>query len=576
MGIRVRQKIKDTKYNKAVCIIGWILGILTSCLYLFTMYPTVAFWDCGEFISSSYLLQVGHQPGSPLYQLIGCLVSHLSFGNVKLIAPLINSISAISSGLSIMLLFWIFVYLFNKYSIMYVGNIVAAIIASLIFAFTDSFWTSAAEAEVYSLSFFFTALSLFIILRWDEDPQEKHIILLCLVLGLSFCVHPLTMLIIPALLFVIYFHYYVASLKGILITFLSSCVVLFAFWNAFPFLLTLISFSPILIICLLLLAFAFLLFLSYYKKLPLLNNIIFCILFFLIGCSSYAVLAIRGDKTLPMNEYNPSSCLKMKDYINRNSYNKAPIVYGPYYTALPPKEFEKKDNHLEPVFDKQEMTIFPRMWNYTNSSYEDGYVSWVNEPEKTVVIDGEQRIKPSMKQNLAFFFKYQVGYMYFRYLLWNFSGKTNDCQGYGDITNGQWQTGYIYTDKMLGVNEANTKLVSSNPANNKYFAIPLILCLIGIFYHIIKDAKSFIFVACIFFMYSLAIVIFVNQAAYEPRERDYSYLPSFMAVSIWIGIGILGISQIIANLIRVKKAKIYITYFPYCSYMDAFAELQRP
>jgi hypothetical protein len=553
--------IKDTKYNKAVYIIGWLLGILTSGLYLFTMYPTVAFWDCGEFLSSSYLLQVGHQPGSPLYQLIGAIVSHLCFGNVKLIAPLINSISAIASGMSVMLLFWIFVYLFNKYSMMFVGNIVAAGIASLIFAFTDSFWTCSSEAEVYSLSFFFTTLSIFSILRWEQDPKEKHIIFICFILGLSFGVHPLTLLIIPAILFIIYFHYFTASFKGIILTFLISCGLVFVFMEALPVLLSLLSFNPILISILIILILGILIFISFWKKLPLLNSIMFCILFFFIGCSTYSIIIIRGSKNLPMNEYKISSCSDLKSYINRDTYQKAPIVYGPYYTAISNLNLENKDNTLVPVFDKKEMTVFPRMWNYTNSSYEDGYIGWVGAPEKTVVVDGDQRAKPSMKQNLEFFIRYQIGYMYFRYLLWNFSGKTNDAQGYGDITNGQWQTGYIYTDKLLGVNEANTKLIASNPANNKYFAIPLILCILGMFYHIFKDTKSFIFVATIFLMYSLAIVIFVNQAAYEPRERDYSYLPSFMAVSIWIGIGILGISQIIANLIRVKKPRYVLPIF---------------
>lgn len=143
----------NKKYIRTVNIVGWILFLLTTGLYLFTMYPTVAFWDCGEFLASSRTLQIGHQPGAPLYQLLGSIISALSFGNVKVATILINSLSAIAGGISIMLLFHIFLYLFNKYSEMYVGNIAAAFMASAIFALTDSFWTCAAEAEVYTMSF---------------------------------------------------------------------------------------------------------------------------------------------------------------------------------------------------------------------------------------------------------------------------------------------------------------------------------------------------------------------------------------------------------------------------------------
>lgn len=549
------------KYNKTVKYIGWIVFFLTTILYIFTMYPTVAFWDCGEFITTASSLQVGHAPGSPLYQIIGAIFSIFSFSNVKLIAPLINSISAIASGLSIMLLFWIFVYLFNKYSDKFVGNIVAALIASLIFAFTDSFWTSSSEAEVYSLSFFFTALVFWLILRWDDKPHTSIIFLIVFVLGLSYGVHPLTLLIIPAVVFVIYFHYFVPSLKGILLTILVSIGILFVFMNAFPTLLLLLSFSPVLIITLIFLIIIGLIVLSHYKNLPLLNSITLAFVFFFIGCSTYFMIMIRANENLSVIESKPNTCLALRSYINRDNYLKAPIVYGQYYTALPPQELKIKNNKIVPVFDKTEKTIFPRMWNYNNTSYEDGYIEWVGSPEDSVIIDGEQRQKPTFVQNIRFFLKYQVGYMYFRYLLWNFSGKTNDVQGYGDITNGQWKTGLIYTDKIIGVNEGNTKLSASNPANNRYFAIPLILCLIGIFYHIVKDAKNFIVVASIFVMYSIAIVVYVNQAAYEPRERDYSYLPSFMAISIWIGIGILGISQIIANIIKIRKPRYILPLF---------------
>lgn len=560
---RYRRFIANSKgYKRTVNVIGWSLFVLSSILYFLTLYPSVPFWDSGEFISSAYGLQIAHEPGAPLYQLLARIFALFSFGNEKLVAPLVNSLSAFASGLSIMLLFRIFLYLFNKYSEKYVGNIVAAFIASSIFALTDSFWTSSTEAEVYTLSFLFTTLCLWTVLRWEERPHEKYIVLICFLLGLSFCIHPLTLLVIPAIVLIIYFHYKRISFKSLLWVCLISISCLFVFYNAFVAVLWLIKYLGVLLFLFIFLMLCVsLLFLAKKKNKPLINTIVFCAVFFLLGSSVYLVTLIRGSQSLPMNEYSVKNAQELKTYVSRNAYIQAPLFYGPYYTALPPKDFEIKDNHLTPVFDKELCTFFPRMWNYTSAAEEDGYVSWVGQPEHTVTIDGLEREKPSFKQNLTFFLNYQTYYMYFRYLLWNFSGKTNDVQGFGDIYNGNWQTGYPHPDKLLGVDEGKIPSLYENKGKNKYFAIPLILCLFGIFYHIGKDAKRFLFVLAIFVMYSIAIVIFLNNSAYEPRERDYIYLPSFMAVSIWIGIGILGISQIIVNILRIKKPRYILPIF---------------
>lgn len=559
---RYRRILTNNKgYKRTVNIIGWTLFVLSSVLYLLTLYPTVAFWDCGEFIFSAQGLQTSHQPGAPLYQLLARVFALLSFGNEKLVAPLINSLSAFASGLSIMFLFRIFLYLFNKYSEKYIGNIAAAFIASSIFALTDSFWTSSTEAEVYTLSFLFTTLCMWIVLRWEEKPKEKYIVLLCFLLGLSFGIHPLTLLIIPAIVLIVYFHYKRISFKRLLFVALISIAALLVFYNAFVFVLSAIQFSALLFFSVFVLLCAGLLVFARKKNKPLINTVVFCVFFFFLGCSVYLVTYVRGSQNLPANEYSVKNAKELKTYVSRSAYIEAPIFYGPYYTALPPKDFEIKDNHLSPVFDKELFTFFPRMWNYTSAANEDGYVSWVGQPENIVTIDGLDRERPSFRQNILFFLNYQTYYMYFRYLLWNFSGKTNDIQGCGDLSNGAWQTGYTHVDKLLGVDEGKIPSLYKNKGKNKYFAIPLILCLFGIFYHIGKDVKRFLFVFAIFVMYSIAIVVFLNNAAYEPRERDYIYLPSFMAVSIWIGIGMLGISQIIANLLRIKKPRYILPVF---------------
>lgn len=550
----------DKRYKRIVNIIGWIIFSLTTLLYIFTMYPTVSFWDSGEFIFSSYQLSVNHQPGAPLYQLIACLFSKLAFGEQH-VAAAVNLVSALSGGISIMLLYHLFLYLFNKYSDKPVGNVAAAVISALTFAFTDSFWTSSTEAEVYSLSFLFTTLCLHLIISWEENPKEKYIILLCFILGLSYGVHPLTLLIIPAIVFIIFFHYHTITVKGLIYASCISVLMILVFTNALKWILSLYSLSTLWTNVIAIVIIGLLLFLSYYKKLPLLNSIVFCVLFFFVGTSTYVVTSIRSKQDIPCNEYPAYNSKALNNYISRTSYIKAPIVYGQYFTALPAEDFKIKNNRIEPVFSSKQKTFFPRMWNYTSAAYEDGYVSWVGMPKNTVNINGEERQKPSFLQNLQFFSSYQFVYMYVRYLLWNFCGKSNDMQGYGDLSCGVAQSGYYYTDRLFNVSEGRQPWLSDNKANNRYFAIPLILCLIGVFYHIIKDSKRFLFVGTIFVMYSLAIVIYTNMTAYEPRERDYIYLPSFMAISIWIGIGILGISQIIANIIRVKKPRYILPIF---------------
>ena len=551
----------NRKYVRTTNILGWILFVLSTFLYLGTMYPTVAFWDCGEFISSSAYLQVGHQPGAPLYQLLGAIISVLSFGNGKVAAILINSLSAISAGISVMLLFHIFLYLFNKYSEKYIGNFVAAFMASAIFALTDSFWTSATEAEVYAMSFLFTTLCIRTILHWEERPDSRWIVLLCFIFGLSFGVHPLTLLVIPAIVFIVYFHYKKISFKTITLASLVSLAIIFVAMNAFSWLLQLIEVSWWLFV-LLIVVLAGLLLLSYKKHIPLLNSFVFCVAFFLVGCSTYLLIGIRGCDYLPMNESRVTDAKTLNEYISREAFTKAPVFYGAYYTDWPPKSFELKDNKkLEPVFDKELMVVFPRMWNYTSDSYVNNYVAWTGDAKYSVNINGEDVPKPSYWQNLSFFLRYQVGYMYLRYLVWNFAGRTNDIQGDGSLTNGQGQTGLFLIDRLYKIDEGETKASLHNKANNKYFAIPLILCLIGMFYHLAKDPKRFLFVMAIFVMYSIGLVVYLNSAAYEVRERDYVFLPSFMAVSIWIGIGMLGISQIIANIVRIRKPRYILPVF---------------
>jgi hypothetical protein len=261
---------------------------------------------------------------------------------------------------------------------------------------------------------------------------------------------------------------------------------------------------------------------------------------------------------VPLNQYNPSTAKQFKNYYNRENFTKAPLFYGQYYTALPPERFETTENgQLKPVFAKEQKTIFPRMWNYENISYENGYIEWVGQAEESVIINGEQRLKPSFKQNLQFFFSYQLNYMYFRYLLNNFSGKVNDIQGYGDYKNSQWTTGIKYVEDKMSIN-SQTLNPQAQKGHNIYYAIPLLIIIIGLFSHLKKDSKYFLVNLVLFFFTSIALVLYLNQAAYQPRERDYVYLLSFASLILWLTIGIFSISQTIANILRLRRP-IFIT-----------------
>jgi len=550
------------KYKKTVNHIGWIIGILTSVLYILCAEPTLSFWDSGEYILTSSLLQVGHPPGAPLYQIIGAFFSIFSFNNPKLIPFLINSLSSITSGATICFLFWIIVRLMYRFSTRYISNIIAGIIGTLVFAFSDTFWNSAIEAEVYSLSILFSTITFWAILKWDEKPHPRWIIFIVFMIGLSIGVHLLSLLVLPAVFLIIYFHYKKGTLSGIFSTIILACsFVGLTLWLVIPGLLKLISINPMLIILSLVILLILLFIVSVWKKLPLLNSIVLATTFFLIGYSTFFVLVIRAESDTPINEYKPNSAKKLVSYLNREPYGKTPLIYGPSYTALPPKDFKMTEIGLEPIFDRELMMFFPRMWNYNNPNYELGYVDWVGIPQDTVIIDGIIRAKPSWIQNLQFFANYQIGYMYGRYLLWNFVGKTNDEQGYGDNHRGQWMTGIEPIDDFLGKSTDFKPQHRKNKANNLYFGIPFLLAILGLFYQIGRDTKGWFAIMALFIFTGIAITVYLNEYAYQPRERDYAYVGSFMAFSIWVSIGAFAISQWLVNIIRVRKPKYVLPCF---------------
>lgn len=532
--------------NKVVNIIGWIIAILSTALYTLTQYPTISFWDGAEFVATSSTLQISHPPGAPFFQLLGSII------------PL-TYLMPIFSGLSVMMLYHISVYTLSRFSQMRPGIIASSTIGALTFAVLDSQWFCANETDVYPLSLLLSLVAIYLTIKWTKTHRVNYLILTCLLLGLSLCVHQLTLLSLPAICLIIYFDKRKTTFKGAMLYLLLSLLLIFFIQFALPtFLIWIFSSHSIIKIIIFLFFIAFLIFISYKKSKPILLYSTLGLIFILIGLSTYIIIPIRANSGVPINQYNPKDVKQFANYYNRENFTKPPLIYGQYFTALPPENFEITENgQLKPIFAKEQKTIFPRMWNYESISYENGYIEWVGQPEETVIINGEERPKPSFKQNLQFFFSYQLNYMYFRYLLNNFSGKVNDVQGYGDYKNSQWTTGIKYVENKMNIN-SQTINPQAKKGHNLYYAIPLLLVIIGLFYHLRKDSKFFLVNFVLFFFTSIALVLYLNQAAYQPRERDYVFLLSFASLSLWLTIGIYSISQTIANIIRLRRP-IYVT-----------------
>lgn len=532
--------------NKVVNIIGWIIAILSTALYTLTQYPTISFWDGAEFATTSSTLQISHPPGAPFFQLLGSII------------PL-TYLMPIFSGLSVMMLYHISVYTLSRFSQMRPGIIASSTIGALTFAVLDSQWFCANETDVYPLSLLLSLVAIYLTIKWTKTHRVNYLILTCLLLGLSLCVHQLTLLSLPAICLIIYFDKRKTTFKGAMLYLLLSLLLIFFIQFALPtFLIWIFSSHTIIKIIIFLFFIAFLIFISYKKSKPILLYLTLGLIFILIGLSTYIIIPIRANSGVPINQYNPKDVKQFANYYNRENFTKPPLIYGQYFTALPPENFEITENgQLKPIFAKEQKTIFPRMWNYESISYENGYIEWVGQPEETVIINGEERPKPSFKQNLQFFFSYQLNYMYFRYLLNNFSGKVNDVQGYGDYKNSQWTTGIKYVENKMNIN-SQTINPQAKKGHNLYYAIPLLLVIIGLFYHLRKDSKFFLVNFVLFFFTSIALVLYLNQAAYQPRERDYVFLLSFASLSLWLTIGIYSISQTIANIIRLRRP-IYVT-----------------
>ena len=590
-----------SKYQKINVLVGWFAFAIAAVVYLLTLEPTVSFWDCGEFITASYKLQIGHPPGAPFFMILGRFFA-LFGGAPENAALMINALSGMVSAFTILFLFWTITHLAKKLisgvdepNGMQIWKVIAAgFIGAMAYTFSDTFWFSAVEGEVYATSSLFTAVVFWAILKWENVAHEKYanrwIILIAYLMGLSIGVHLLNLLAIPAIVMVYYFKNYTPSRNGILKA-LALAVLLLggAMYIIIPgvvklaFLFDLffvnvvgLPFNSGLIIFILAVISGIVWGIRYtmQKQMVIANTILTAFTVVLIGYSSYALIMIRSNANPSLDQNNPEDLQTLLSYLNREQYGDTPLLYGQYFnTPLDENERYVKDKNIyikkdgkyvvsyekkKANFKSSQMSVFPRMHTkgLTGKNHIE-YAKWSG-------IKADQKEMPSFGQNLKFFFSYQVNYMYVRYFLWNFAGRQSDKQSYGGVVEGNWISGIPFIDNMrLGDQSLRPDYMKNNKANNKYYFLPLLLGIAGLLYQYKRNQngkKDFWVIMLLFLFTGLAIVLYLNQPPLQPRERDYAYAGSFYAFAIWIGLGFLAVLETTKKVIKSEKLAVPLVF----------------
>jgi len=655
------------RYKLLNNVLGWAVFVIAAVTYILTLESTASFWDCGEFIASGYKLEVGHPPGNPIFMLTARFFANFASSPSE-VAYMVNLMSGLLSAATILLLFWTITRLAQKIVLregeteetMSLGQMIAilgsGLVGALAYAWSDTFWFSAVEGEVYAYSSFCTALVFWLILKWesvaDLPHANRYIILIAYIIGVSIAVHLLNLLCIPAIVLVYYYRKYKnTDLKGSLIALLVSFVLIvlllyglvpgfvevagwveLLFVNVFHlpfnsgvvfyfFLIVgviawaiyetyaqrsdrLIKISFLISIVLVgipfigdgyIIGIVLTAVLAYYlftrKKLAVvaMNTILLSLFVIFIGYSSYALIVIRSTANTPMDQNSPEDIFSLGGYLNREQYGDRPLFYGQTFpaeiardangTAISTKGkaiWKKKLKTSEDEADRYIVTgynehyeyqpelnmLFPRMYS-DKSEHISAYKEWTNfkgRPVQVRTSEGTKTVmKPTFAENLAFFLDYQLNYMYWRYFMWNFAGRQNDIQGHGEVQNGNWISGFNFIDKHIAGDQTNLPDdLKNNAGRNVFYMLPLLLGLIGLFYQAFsgkKGIESFWVTFFLFFMTGIAIVIYLNQTPYQPRERDYAYAGSFYAFAIWIGLGVAAVWRGLNYLLKTTDEK---------------------
>lgn len=583
------------RFKSPVTISGIAVFVVAFIIYYITLEPTTSFWDCSEFILSANKLEVNHPSGAPLFVLLGRLFTFLSFGDKTQIAHSINLMSGLFSALTIFFLYHILIFFAKKINANTLLIIGTAVLGSLTFAFTDSFWFSAVEGEVYALSMFFLTICFWAILKWDahygEPDNNRWILFIAILTGMGLGVHLMNLLVIPSATMIVFLKSKKVSAKNILLSFLLGSVLLVAvlyvlvpgtmwFFSVAETLFINIFHLPLnsgMIFGVLFLGGLFALGIHFFQKKGKVSAAlaVMSAALVLTGFSVYAVNLIRSQAQPPVNFGEPDNIYSLIDYLNREQYPKRPLLYGQNYNSpvtgineRVTKDFDgtryvERDLPSTYSYAPETCTVFPRMYS-SDPGHEEAYKSWVNIQGKKVRTQNnsgkpEVITVPTLAENVAFFLRFQSGYMLWRYFMWNFVGRQNDIQGRGEPTKGNWISGIKPIDALrLGPQSNLPDWMASNRARNTYFFIPLLLGIAGAVYHFKKDKVSFFSVLSLFFLAGIGLVLYLNEIPLVPRERDYVYVGAFMAFSIWIGFSFMGIAEFLSRKVQSKSIPVLL------------------
>ena len=584
---------KFTFWNRLTAFIVFAISAVT---YLLTIEPTASFWDCGEFIASSYKLEVGHPPGNPVFQLFARFFT--MFADNMHAAVAVNTMSAMCSALTVFFLYLTIVFLAKRvikpsedgtYSLAKAIIIFGSgAVGALAYTFSDTFWFSAVEGEVYAMSSLVTALVFWGMTKWYEQADTPYanrwIVLISFIMGLSIGIHLLNLLAIPALVFMFYYkkredgHY---STKEYVKIFAVSVIILAVIlFGIIPYLPKIAAYFDLFFVNTLGMGFnsgaAFFMFAllglcfwGLFKTMKnqqvFANTVLLCFTMIVIGFSLFSIVIIRSAAKTPTNEYQPDNPFTLVRYLGREQYGSNPLIYGEYFGA--PYEIEMTE-YWAPLGDKYIKTegpgkivykssgkmLFPRMWSSSDPRHITFYQSYIGKNGKT--ISGAEHKMPTFFQNLAFFFDYQMNWMYWRYFMWNFAGRQNDVHSPspGDMFAGNWESGIPLIDEFrLGDQSEAPGYLKDNKGKNHYYMLPLLLGILGIFFQFRKDGRGCWLTFLMFFMTGIAIVIYLNQPPYQVRERDYAYAGSFYSFCIWIGLGVAALYSWVMNMLKNRR-----------------------
>jgi len=596
-------------FRKVNNITGWAVGIIACITYIVTREATASFWDCGEFIACANEMGLPHPPGSPLFLMLGRLFIVLfSGGNAANVASSVNLMSALASGFTILFLFWTITHFARKMFVKAGENLngtqlflvmSAGVVGSLAYTFSDTFWYSAVEGEVYALASFFTAILVWAMLKWEHADElaqnttqknraDRWIIFIFFMIGLSITVHLLNLLTIPAIVMIYYFRRYEYKRKGAIMAFLVSIAITGLTLWGFVYLLPRwsASFDRIFVNSFGLpffWGFAFFFILlgllcwwgirwSAKKGMKMLRLVIWSFIFMMAGYSTYVTTLIRSNANPVIDMNDVDNPMSLAYYFGREQYGSAPLIYGPHFLAQYrdadrdgrvdftegrmryAKDPSGKQKYVQlgrdgkPLYEKEDMMLFPRIWDASDEqNHASTYIRWLGIEGYQDPRTGQATYEdPTYAQNLEWFFTYQLSHMYFRYLMWNFAGRQNDIQGMGSKAEGNWISGIPFIDNSrLGDQSMLPESIRTNKANNKLFMLPFFLGVLGFVYQFLRHKKDWLVSFLLFFFTGLAISLYLNMPGPQPRERDYAFVGSFYAFAIWIGLAVVAFYKLL-------------------------------